>query len=84
MVDRLKRIFVQCLTSSESGSLEKFVDVGTVAIEFAGEPADGSLLALEFLLDELANVQGELLGIVLLVHGGNKRCKPSAPSNGLR
>lgn len=42
----------------DGGALEEFVDVGTVAIEFAGEPTDGSLLAFEFFLDEFADVQG--------------------------
>ena len=36
---------------------ENLVDVGAVAIKFAGEPADGSLLVFKFLLDELSDVQ---------------------------
>lgn len=60
----------------DSGTLENLVDVGAVAIELAGEPADGTLLMLQLLLDELADVQGELPGIGLFVHGKHIfRCK---------
>lgn len=60
----------------DSGALENLVDVGAVAIELTGEPADGTLLALQLLLDELADMQGELLGIGLFVHGKHSfQCK---------
>ena len=37
--------------------LENLVDIGAVAIKFAGEPTDGSLLLFKFLLDELSDMQ---------------------------
>ena len=37
-----------------SGALEYLVDIGTVAVEFASEPADAPLLSFEFVLDELS------------------------------
>ena len=52
----------------DGGSLEKFVNVGAVTIEFAGEPTDGSLLTFKFLLDELPDVKCGQAGAVLLVH----------------
>jgi len=48
--------------------LEDFVDVGTVAIEFASKPTDGPLLTFKFLLDKLSDVQALLPADVLLVH----------------
>ena len=58
----------------DGGTLEEFVDVGAVTIEFAGEPTDGSLLPFEFFLDEFADVQYGLLGNGLFVHDGDVRC----------
>ena len=52
----------------DSGSLEEFIDVGAVTIELAGEPADGSFLSFQLFLDEFANVQAGLLGVVQFVH----------------
>lgn len=51
----------------DSGALEDLIDVGSVAKKLAGKPADSSLLALQFFLDKLSDVQGELLRIGISV-----------------
>ena len=35
---------------------EDFVHIGSVTVEFAGQPGDGAFLTVEFFFDELANV----------------------------
>lgn len=35
---------------------EDFVHIGSVTVEFAGQPGDGAFLTVEFFFDELTNV----------------------------
>jgi len=52
----------------DSWALEYFIDVRAVAIKLAGKPTDSSLLAFQFLLDKIADMDAGIHSIVRFSH----------------